>query len=95
MYGKREIEAFLGKGKVMKAQKLLTICLVAAVLGVAVGNASADLIIFSGPSGLSATADFSLIGPDELKIVLTNTSTGVPAGFAKSDQLLTGVSFDL
>lgn len=79
----------------MKAQKLLTICLVAAVLGIAVGNASADLLIFSDSSGLSATADFSLINPDELEIVLTNTSTGVPAGFDNSDQLLTGISFDL
>ncbi len=79
----------------MKARKLLTICLVAAVLGIAVGNASAGLVIFSGPSGLSATADFSLNNPHELKIVLTNTSTGVPAGFDNSDQLLTGISFDL
>ncbi len=97
MYGKREVEAFLGKGKVMKAQKLLTICLVAAVLGIAVGNASADLLIFSDSSGLSATADFSLIGLDGLKIILTNTSTGVPADFLDdpSKQLLTGISFDL
>ncbi len=79
----------------MKAQKLLTICLVAAVLGIAVGNASAHFIIFSDSSGLSATADFSLINSDELKIVLTNTSTGVPAGFDNSAQLLTGISFDL
>lgn len=95
LYRKRGIEAFLGNGKVMKAQKLLTICLVAAVLGIAVGNASADLVIFSDSSGLSATADFSLIDSDELKIVLTNTSTGMPAGFDNSDQLLTGISFDL
>jgi hypothetical protein len=32
---------------------------------------------------------------DVLIIDLTNSSTGVPAGFSNSDQILTGISFDL
>lgn len=48
------------------------------------------------PGGLSARAVFSLDpgSPMELGIELTNTSTGVPAGFDNGDQLLTAISFD-
>lgn len=35
------------------------------------------------------------VTPDVLIIDLTNTSTGVPAGFSNSDQILTGISFNL
>jgi hypothetical protein len=56
---------------------------------------SADTITFTDPSGLSATADFNLINSTTLGITLTNTSTGVPAGFDNSDQLLTSLYFDL
>ena len=45
--------------------------------------------------GLSAQATFTLISPTVLTIELTNTSTGVPIGFDNSDQILTGISFDL
>lgn len=46
--------------------------------------------------GLAAQATFTLMdGGSTLKIALKNTSTGVPAGFSNSDQLITGVSFDL
>jgi hypothetical protein len=47
------------------------------------------------PDGLSAQATFTLISPTVLTIELTNTSTGVPTGFDNSDQILTGLSFDL
>jgi hypothetical protein len=47
-------------------------------------------------NGLSALAVFTLDtdNPTELVIELTNTSTGVPAGFDSADQLLTAISFD-
>lgn len=64
-------------------------------MGIIIGNSSALPIYFSGPDGLSATAEFTLFGPTELQIILTNTSTGVPDGFSNSDQLLTGISFNL
>lgn len=47
-------------------------------------------------NGLSAQATFVLDtgSPTILKIDLANTSTGVPAGFDSSDQILTGISWD-
>lgn len=56
--------------------------------------ASADLILFSDPSGLSAQAEFTLVNPTTLQIRLRNTSTGAPAGFEASDQILTTLSWD-
>jgi len=55
---------------------------------------STDLMM--DPNGLSACAIFTLDteNPTELRIELINTSSGVPAGFSNSDQLLTGISFD-
>lgn len=47
------------------------------------------------PCGLSAQATFTFTSPTVLTIELTNTSTGVPTGFDNSDQILTGISFDL
>ena len=58
-------------------------------------SSHATLLTFADPSGLSASADFTLIDPITLGIVLTNTSTGYPSGFSNSDQLLTSIAFDL
>ena len=58
---------------------------------------SADISSPAGVlNGLSAKVIFTLDteSPTGLKIELFNTSTGVPAGFDNSDQLLTGISFD-
>lgn len=51
-------------------------------------------IFLSGPSGLTAEAEFNLPNATTLTVRLKNTSTGVPIGFTSADQLLTGVSFD-
>jgi len=81
-----------------------TILIFAAVIVLALCNVDADAVIVSlstsfdpafDPCGLSAQADFILISPTILTIELSNTSTGVPIGFDNSDQLLTGISFDL
>jgi hypothetical protein len=50
--------------------------------------------VFSDPSGLSATAEFTLVNPTTLVVCVKNTSTGVPGGFSNSDQILTGISWD-
>lgn len=69
-----------------------------AMLGVlAAATAQAGTIYsFSDVSGLSAEAEFTVVGGsgDELEIRLRNTSTGVPMGFDNADQILTGVSWD-
>ena len=59
-------------------------------------TANAGLIrIFEDGSGLSAEAEFTLLGAgDVLQIRLKNTSTSIPSGFSNSDQLLTGISWD-
>src|SRR5688572_6183345 len=63
--------------------------------------ASADLLTFTGTgvnTGLSATADFTLLNATTLRIVLTNTSTSLPAHLASdaaSNQLLTSLAFRL
>lgn len=89
-------------------KRLLAICVcVLALMSVGLCSVDAALIteIFdltvsanpgSDPSGLSARAIFTLdtANPTELKIELINKSTGVPAGFDNSDQLLTAISFD-
>lgn len=69
-------------------------------LGVALAAVSADaasasiIVIYSGPSGLSAVAEFTVTNATTLQIRLRNTSTGVPGGFDSADQILTGVSWD-
>ena len=75
-------------------KKTTIIFVVAVVMGV--GLCSTDAVIFdlTGPDGLSASADFTLNNSTELQITLINNSTGVPAGFDSSDQLLTGISWD-
>jgi hypothetical protein len=56
--------------------------------------ALADLLIFSGPDGLSAEADVTLVNATTVEIRLRNTSTGVPVGTTAANQLLTGFSWD-
>jgi len=58
---------------------------------------AASLDPYFDPEGLSARAVFTLdtASPTELRIDLTNTSTGAPAAFSNADQILTGISFDL
>ena len=65
-------------------------------------TASADLLTFTGTgslTGLSATADFTLVNATTLKIVLTNTSTSLPPSLqdsnASANQLLTTLAFQL
>lgn len=60
------------------------------------GPASAGLVVvFDDGSGLSAEAEFTLLGAgDEIEIRLKNTSTSIPMGFSNSDQILTGLSWD-
>ena len=53
------------------------------------------VLIFDDGSGLSAEAEFTLLGAgDVLEIRLKNISTSIPNGFGASDQLLTGISWD-
>ncbi len=56
-------------------------------------------LIFTGPDGLAAEATFSFdtSTPSTLTIVLTNTSTGVPASFLDNPnkQLVTTIAFPL
>lgn len=69
----------------------------AAVVMVCASFASAtQFFAFSDPGlpGLRAEAEFTLLDATTLQIRLRNTSTGVPAGFDSSDQLLTGLSWD-
>ncbi len=63
-------------------------------MGVGLCSSEATIIDLTGPDGLSARAIFTLNNPTELEIILINTSTGVPALFDSSDQLLTGISWD-
>ena len=74
----------------------------AIVLVLCSANAKAVIVDLAVPldpafdlCGLSAQATFTLTSPTVLTIELTNTSTGVPTGFDNSDQILTGLSFDL
>ena len=60
----------------------------------AVTAAQADVLYFSHSSGLAAEAEFTLLDATTLQIRLCNTSTGLPAGFDNSDQILTGISWD-
>ena len=56
--------------------------------------AGGDLITVTGPAGLKASAEFTIINPTTLQISLKNLSTGVPVGFTEAAQILTGVSWD-
>ena len=68
--------------------------LVLAVFAVTAHTAVGDMFILSDPSGLAAEVEFTLLGPNTLEVRARNISTGVPAGFDSSDQLLTGISWD-
>jgi hypothetical protein len=67
----------------------------AVAMGAMTPNASADIVLFSDASGLSALAEFTKLNSTTLQIRLQNTSTGTPAGFNNAGQILTGLSFDL
>jgi hypothetical protein len=77
----------------MKKPVVATLML-AGLIGVP-GIALADTVYFSDPSGLSASAEFNLINPTTLEIILTNTSTAAPADFDAAGLLLTTVAFNL
>jgi len=68
----------------------------AALCAAVAGSAHAGLVVvFDDGSGLSAEAEFTLLGAgDEIEIRLKNTSTAIPNGFGSSDQILTGISWD-
>jgi len=73
-----------------------TVLLLAAPILGATLSAQSQSVSFSDPSGLSAEAEFTLLDMGStLEIRVRNTSTGGPMGFEESDQLLTGISFDL
>ncbi len=57
-------------------------------------SASADILNFTDPSGLSAVAEFTLLNATTVRVRLANTSTGVPMGFDAADQILTGITWD-
>ena len=67
-----------------------TILFVAGLCCVTAPTAQA-ILVFSGPSGLSAEAEFTMLDPTTLEIRLRNTSTGVPDGFDESMQILTTI----
>lgn len=72
-------------------------CVIASLSALAAASsafAGGDLITVTGPAGLMASAEFTIINPTTLQIKLKNLSTGVPMGFSNSDQVLTGVSWD-
>ena len=59
-------------------------------------SAQTRSLAFSDPSGLAAEAHITLqAGGTQLEIKLRNRTLTVPAGFDESDQILTGLSFDL
>jgi MYXO-CTERM domain-containing protein len=74
----------------------MTVAALATTLASAFADhASAALLLFSDPSGLSAEVEFTIINAGNgLQIRIRNTSTNVPGGFSAADQLLTGVSWD-
>ena len=80
----------------------LTGLALAVACGVFPATASADLLTFTGSGanlGLSATAEFTRINATTLKVVLTNTSTSLPAhmnsGDSAANRLLTSLAFRL
>jgi hypothetical protein len=59
-------------------------------------SAQTRSLAFTEPNGLAAEADVTLqAGGTQLEIRLRNRTLAVPAGFSNSDQILTGLSFDL
>lgn len=76
-------------------KKVMVTCLMVISLGLMTASTFGVMMNLSDPSGLSATAIFTLNGPTELEIVLINTSTDAPDYFDSSDQILTGISFNM
>ena len=76
----------------MKTQALLLFLpLVGGVAG-----AQSEYVEFRHDSGLAAEAAFTLLGDgSQLEIRVRNLSTGAPHWFGKTDQLVSGLSFDL
>lgn len=77
-------------------KKTLVGAVAAAACGL--GSAASANVVFNFSDGaypgLSAQADFTLLDATTIQIVLTNTSTGAPAGFDEAGQILTGISWD-
>ena len=67
----------------------------AGLLALAASPASALSLVFDDGSGLSGTADFTLVNPLTLKVVLTNTSSAPNLTSSPSNQLLTSLAFQL
>jgi hypothetical protein len=85
------------KKAVMSAAPMspFVLCTALSVSMAAAASTHASLILnFTGPSGLSAVAEFTLLDPTTVMLRLQNTSTGYPIGFTAADQLLTGISWD-
>jgi hypothetical protein len=72
----------------------LTLAAVGGAICLASNANAGGLFTFSDGSGLSAEAEWTMIGPSTLQIRLKNTSTGGPGGMSNSDQILTGLSWD-
>ena len=72
-----------------------------AAVGVLVGlgaittaASASQTFYFSDPSGLSAVATFDLIDATTFEVRYRNTSTGIPDGFSRADQILTSIAWD-
>ncbi len=73
--------------------RLWTTLIVAGLCFIATPTAQA-ILVFSGPSGLAAEAEFTMLDSTTLEIRLRNTSTGVPDGFDEAMRILTTISWD-
>jgi len=74
--------------------RLSSLAIVVSSVTILASSASADLVIFTDPSGMSAEAEFTLLNSTTLQVRLKNTSTGAPAGFGGAAQILTVLSWD-
>ena len=67
-----------------------------ALLTSGVAGAQSQTLYFFDANGLSAEAEFTLMGGgSQLEIRFRNRSEAIPMGFSNSDQILSGISFDL
>jgi MYXO-CTERM domain-containing protein len=57
--------------------------------------ASAAIFNFTHESGLAAEAEFTLVSATQVEIRVRNRSTGTPEGYNATQQLLSGISFDI
>lgn len=74
--------------------KLLVVLTVFGFMSLFAGNSDALTVNYSGNQGLSASADFSLVDPNTLQIILTNTSVS-PFADGGADMVLSSINFDL